>query len=370
MPTIGEQQKICGYRRGDMPDGVCHVAHEYAMHLVLTNNIDEILKTHEGGAVSVTPVLDYSAKRGKHHLTQAMINAGITVTRDAIRAAAKLGGVGVDLLLAGLKGESLEMARHDALHARLVVGEFRRAQELLDLGVKPSAECYNALEVGAKLNDREGWRLLCQPLLDEMLPLTDIEQLTDETLSVILHAGRPIHIERTLEIAKRPPGFLLVPALICNATEAVETLQGMGVKVDEETFIACAADLATRRLADRLRADERLLNEFEKTNGATMSARGASAFLPTRMKDWEFSIAQITQPDERAYKIGREILLPLLNCMDPNEQLKLFDVIDGWRKQYAYPPVSMHATTVLKHVIALANQERLAQQFEAESPQP
>lgn len=367
MP-IGIQQ-ICGYRRGDVPAGVPFIHEDSAVKLVLAGSIDLLLKYHRSGEMCVSPALDYSARRGKHQVTQALLQAGVTVTRGAIRAAAKLGGVGVDLLLAGLRGEDLEMARHDALQARLLVGEFRRAHELLELNVKPSAICYNALVLGAKLNHPESWRIEAQQMLDVMLPLTDIEQLTPEVLSVILRAGRPIHFERTLDIAQRTPQFLMVPALMCDAPEAINWIRGMGVELNEETFVSCVKELSNLRLGERLLADDRLLELYETGAGAILTGTAAGEFLTMRLKDWEYSLAQVKLPDERSYKIANSILLPLLKCTHTSEHLRLFDTIDAWRKEIAYPPISMHATTVMKHVIQQFNRDA-AVQYESGSPQP
>jgi hypothetical protein len=352
-----------------MESGVTYVHEEFARTLVIGERINEILDIHRSGHTSVTTVLEYSARRGRGRITQALVAEGVTVTQEAIAAAAKLGGPGLHLLLAGLQGASLQMARHDALYSLLRYGHFPRALELLEEGVRPSGECYNALEVGAKTAGDEDWARRCHALLDVMLPVTAVEQFTDEALGVILSAGRPIHIERTLEILKQPAAYLFSHAMRYRAWEAIATLRRVGLRMTEESFRQVATDLCGRGIAARMDIGP-LLDMFVQDSGQTMTAPVAEPLLLALLQDQEYALRRINGPNTASYQRARDVLLPIMRCMDVKEHLKLFDTIDRWATSYAVTHlVPVTVTAVLKHTVRAASRVA-AEQLAKQTPSP
>jgi len=358
---MSQPQQLCGYRRSGIEDGVTYVHEDYAKTLVTSESIDEILGIHRSGETSVTTVLEYSAKRGRAKVTQALVAEGVTVTREAINAAARLGGPGVALLLAGLKGDALDMARHDALHAWLLYGHFSRAMDLLEDGVSPSAECYKALEVGAKREGDNDWTTRCHRLLDVMLPITPVEHFSDDVLGMILNAGRPVHIERLLEILRQPPLYLFGPAMRHKAHNAVVTLRQLGLRMSNDSFTHVATDLCRRSLAARIDIDL-LLEMYVQDSGQGMTACVAEPLLLALLRDREWTLRRISGPNDGSYQRARDALLPIMRCMDASEHLKLFETIDRWAAaSSATQMVPVTVTAVLKHTIHATNRVAMTQ---------
>jgi hypothetical protein len=362
MAGAGAPQRICGYNRESMVDGVPYVAEEYARRLVLENRVSEVHELIDRRHLCVSPVLTYSVKRGKHAMTQFLISEGVTVTREAVQNAARLGGPGMDLLLAGIsQGEALDHARHDALHAWLLNGEFDRAMTLLEAGVRPTPICYNALQVGAKhlarkQRDDESWRMHTHRMLDRMLPLTLLEHVTHEAREVVLDAGRPIHVERMLELVNRPPSFLFITAMRIRSTDAIQTLRQLGLRMDDSTFHQIAKDLVDESRVALLYV-RMLLDAYVEENGQTLSAKAVRPLLYKELLNQDHWLNGIRGPDEQGYERASKVLLPYLKCMDPNEHLRVYEIIDQWAAAQAYrgivPP---HVTAVLKHVVLTTNQ--------------
>ena len=362
-----QPQQLCRYRRGGMESGVMYVHEAFAKTLVIGECLHEILDIHRNGHMSVTTVLEYSARRGRGKITQALVEEGVTVTQEAIAAAAKLGGPGLQLLLAGLHGELLEMARQDALYALLRHGHFPRALALLKEGVPVIGESYNALEVGAKLADGDDWAHRSQPLLDVMIPLTAVDQFTDEALGVILNAGRPIHIERTLEILHQPPAFLVSHAMRYRAWHAIVTLRQVGLRMTDESFTRVTADLCTRSLAARADIGP-LLDMYVQDSGQAMTAAIAEPLLLALLHDHQFALRRIDGLNTASYQRARDVLLPIMRCMDVRELVKLFNTIDRWATSYgATQLVPVRVTTVLKHTIQAARRAA-SDQLTAQGP--
>lgn len=365
------QQRMCGYTRESMENGETYVAEQFAMKLVMRNLIEDALKIHAAGNARVSPVLEYSAKRGRHQMTQALLAAGVTVTNAAIQGAAKLGGPGVDLLLAGvIEGEPLEMAQHDALYARIFYGEFDRAITMLEQGVKPSEICYHALDVGSKrgrVSDLEATER-AHRLLDAMIPVTPVEQFTSSALQGFLPVARPLHIERTLEAINRPPSFLLLPALEEKAFEATQILRQLGMRVDDATFATLRDELLDRKFVHK-RVLESLLDEYMMDNGQAMSAELIAPVLRHVLQENDYALcSRITGPNEDSYERANEVLLPYLRFMDPAEHMKVFPIIDRWAAT-SRMSVHPHVIAVLKHTVQITNQLAVAQ-LTHESPSP
>jgi hypothetical protein len=369
--VIGEPKRACGYRRQGMLDGVSYIAESYAMRLVLENKIEEVLQKHREGRESVTTVLEYSAKRGRHKMTQALVAAGVTVTQAAIQAAAKLGGPGVDLLLGGVRdGEAREMALHDALYARIYYGEFDRAAEMLEQGVTPSELCYRGLDVGSK-RDRQRAderRQRVQTLMDLMIPMTPVDQFTTDTVQAILSSGRPVHIERALEVIKRTPSFLLLPAIEMKAAEAIESLRHLGMRVDDPTFQWVSGELLKIPYLARWRVCA-VIQEYVKDSGQTMRVQTIEPLLMAALNEQEYYLRKISGPDAESYRMASDVLLPFVNCMDPTEHLNLLDSIDRWAARAGInvriPPA---VTAVMKHTIQTAHSLAEEQMMNCEAP--
>jgi len=352
-----------------MESGVTYVHEEFARTLVTGGRIDEILDIHRSGHTSVTTVLEYSARRGRGKITQALVAEGVTVTQEAIAAAAKLGGPGLHLLLGGLKGKALQMARQDALCSLLRYGHFLRALDLLHEGVRPSGECYKAVELGAKAEGEEDWPRRCHSLFDVMIPTTAIEQFTDEALGVILSVGRPIHIERTLEVLNQPPVFLFSHAMRYRAWDAIMTLRQVVLRMTDDAFCRVTADLCGGSIAAR-RHIAPLLDMYVQDSGQTMTAVVAEPLFLALLHDNEIVLRCIDGPNTASYQRARDVLLPIMRCMDAREHLKLFDTIDRWATSYAVNRlVPVIVTTVLKHTIRAANRVA-ADQLDKQTPSP
>jgi hypothetical protein len=352
---VNGPQRRCGYRRDYQLPGVAYVADEYARKLVLEERLDDIFKIHRDGEVSVCPVLEYAAKRGRHKVTQALVSEGVTVTRAALQSAAKLGGIGIDLLLAGVTGEdSFSLARHDAMHARLFYGDLARAITLLDEGAVPSGECYSALDLGAKRAGKEGWQERAQGVLDFMIQKTPIEHFTRDAIEVILQAGRPIHIERMLQITRQRPEDLVLPAVITRALDSLPILRQLGFRMNDESFVRIATEMCDRAYLCRTNYQP-LLDMYVEDSGQTMTATVAGRLFHAILKEYEYYLRRIDGPNEASYTLASETVLPLLNCMDINEHLRVYELIDRWAST-ANSKIAPSVTAVLKHVVLTTNQ--------------
>lgn len=235
-----------------------------SQRLVLDGKLGDLTALHAKG-INISYCLEYAAKLGKNLVTDHLVQLGVPVTRFALSCAAARRGPGIELMLAGLRGEHLAKAQSVAATFRMAAGDAEKAYAMLVAGVAPDRYFISGAHTacGKLAPDAKG--PFFQEALDNVLPRISPAELAASNLEFVIEFGRPIHIERTLEILKRPVATLMTLALSQRKDDCCRRLRAFGAPIDDAAFSTCVTEIPwdgltrigeyTKRLCEMTLAD-------------------------------------------------------------------------------------------------------------------
>jgi len=303
--------------------------------VVRENDLDKLTEIHSRD-INLSYCLEYAVRLGRHRITSHLVRLGVPITRSALEAAADRRGPGMDLLLAGLKGEALARAQIVALGFRIAAGDFNRAYSMLEAGTKPDRNFIRSAYEGSLVRStKRPWQPVFQETLDRSLPHITPEELAASDLWCLIECGRPVHIERTLEILQRPPASLLPRVMGLRWDRPLQALRAFGVPIDDAAFGICTGEMTSDckdnfdQFLQRL-CDCTLLDGY----GGKISAQSIAPLFPImlkRLSDFQDDLRRL-MPCVKADE--RDALYPLvLACSDCEETTRMaikdIDVVLG-----------------------------------------
>jgi hypothetical protein len=230
----------CVYLDQGIPAGQ-RLGESTEQHLVLRGALEPLSRYHRAG-MNLAPCLEYSVRLGKHKVTEHLVNLQVPVTRTALENAAQRRGPGVDLLLAHLEGDDLAQASSAAASFRIRAGDSDKAYRMLETGTRPDRYFILAAYIGilhrppSKLSD-------FHEALDQVLARISKESLKASSLDLLVEFGRPIHIERALEILQRPLAALLPHVMGLPGGGPLQALRDFQVPMDDAAFAICTQEM-------------------------------------------------------------------------------------------------------------------------------